>query len=104
VYEWIDMFKQCRTSVSDTECLGCLSLATCDDKEEEARAMILKDRGAIRDVASTLDTSKGSAHSVVHDILGFHKVCPWWVPKELTVEHKRNHVDIRSHLLEQYRN
>jgi hypothetical protein len=37
VYEWIDMFKQRRTSVTDSE---------CDDKWEEARTMFLMDRMA----------------------------------------------------------
>jgi hypothetical protein len=40
----------------------------------------------------------GSAYSVVHD-----KVCARWVPKELTDEHKRTHLAIRSHPLARYR-
>jgi hypothetical protein len=51
VYEWVDMFKHCRTSVSDPECLGCLSSTTYDDKQEEVRTMILKDRMFRRDIA-----------------------------------------------------
>jgi hypothetical protein len=45
------MFKHCRTSGTDSECLGCLSSATYDDKQEEVRTMILKDRMAIRAIA-----------------------------------------------------
>jgi hypothetical protein len=51
-----------------------------------------------------LDASKGSIHLIMYDFLGFHKVYPWWVSKELTEEHKRSHVSISSPLLEQYHN
>jgi hypothetical protein len=99
------MFKKGRTSVTDSERSGRPSTATNDDKQEQVRSMILTDRRiTVRDTASTLDTSEGSAHSMVHDILGFLKVCAQWVPKELTAVHKQNCVDISSHLLEQYHN
>jgi hypothetical protein len=38
----------------------------------------------------------------MQEILGFHKFCAWWVPKELTEEHKHNCVGTRSPLMEQY--
>jgi hypothetical protein len=97
------MFKKGRKSTTDSERSGCLSTVTSDDKQEQARGMILTDRKiTIRDNAPTLHISEGSAHSMVHDILGFHKVCTRWVPKELTEEYKHNHnrVDISSRLLQ----
>jgi hypothetical protein len=69
------------------------------DKQVQARATILKDTRI-----TTLRISEGSAHSVVHDILGSHKVCAQWVPRELRNEHKHNCVGIIFHLLECYRN
>jgi hypothetical protein len=73
VYKWIDMFIEGRTSVTDSELLWCLSTITSDDKHEQARAMILTDRTVtITDTATVLDTHECSAHSIVHDILGFH--------------------------------
>jgi hypothetical protein len=84
-----------RTSAADSEHLTRLSIATSEDKHEQDRAMILRNRRiTIRDTVSTLDISEGSAHSMVHDILEFHKVCALWVPKELTEEHMLNRVDI----------
>lgn len=69
---------------------------------EQGRTMILRDRSiTIRGIASTVDISEGSAHSVAPDILGFHKVC---VLKELTKEHKHNCVGISSHLNKWYHN
>jgi hypothetical protein len=39
----VDMFLEGRTSVDDSEGSGHPSTATSDGKQEEARAMILKD-------------------------------------------------------------
>jgi hypothetical protein len=36
-------------------------------------------------------------------VLGFHKVCARWVPKQLTEEHKCNHLTICQSLLNRYR-
>ena len=43
VYEWIEMFKNGRTSLMDAERSGRPSTPT-DEKLEEARAIILTDR------------------------------------------------------------
>jgi hypothetical protein len=47
-------------------------------------------------IAKQLNISFGSASSVVHDNLQFHKMCVRWVPTELTDQHKRMRLDIRS--------
>jgi len=56
----------------------------------------------IEKIALQLGISQGTAYSLVHDILGFHKVAAKWVPRYLTEEHKRNHQHICSSLLERY--
>jgi len=66
--------------------------------------MILKNRRvSIDDVANSLNISHGSAFTIMHDKLGFRKVCARWVPRELTEEHKRNRVEICQSLLTRYR-
>jgi len=47
--------------------------------------------------------SVGSAYSLIHDSLNFSKVCARWVPKELTEERKRKHLDVCSRHLARYR-
>jgi len=49
-----------------------------------------------------LGISQGTTYSLVHDILGFHKVAVRWVPRHLTEDRKRNRQHICSSLLEQY--
>jgi histone-lysine N-methyltransferase SETMAR len=94
------MFKKGRTSVTDSERSGCLSTATSNDKQEQARAMILMGRRiTVRDTASTLDISEGSAHSFLDSTKFVHSGF-----RRNSQEHKHNHVDISSHLLERYCN
>jgi hypothetical protein len=86
------MFKNVRTSVTDAERSGHPTTATTARNEERARELILQSR---RDgIAKQLNISIGSAYSVTHDNLQFHKVCARWVPKELTDKHKHIRLDI----------
>jgi hypothetical protein len=84
VYDWIEMFKNGWTTVADAERSGRPSTSTSDDKEEQDRVMILHDRRTVRGTATRLGISHGSAHSIAHDILRYHRVCARWVPKFLT--------------------
>jgi hypothetical protein len=95
VYEWIAMFKKGHTSVTDNERSGRLSTSTTEENTERIRAMILDNRPVtIDEVAYHLLISHGSVHEIIHNHLGFRKVCARWVPKQLTEEHKRNHLTI----------
>jgi hypothetical protein len=103
VYKWIEMLKNDWTSAMDAEHLGRPLMSTTVEMREEVRAIILADRGeTIEEIASQLGISQGSACSLVHYNLGFHKVSATWVPKHLTEEHKHNHLDICFRLLERY--
>jgi len=85
------MFENGRTSVMDAERSGRPSRSTTDEKLEEARAIILTDRRVtIEEIALQLGISQGTAYSLVHGILGFHKIAARWVPRHLTEELKRN--------------
>ena len=84
VYEWIEMFKNGRTSVMDVERSGRPSISATDEKLKEARAVILNDRRVTIEEIALQGISQGTAYSLVHDILGFHKVAARWVPRHLT--------------------
>jgi hypothetical protein len=47
---------------------------------------------------------RAMVHPIMHDTLGLHKVCVRFVPRELTEEHRCNHVGISSHMLKWYHN
>jgi len=58
----------------------------------------------IDEVANHFEISHGSAYDIIHNRLGFCKVCARWVPKQLTEEHRNNRVAICQHLLDRYAN
>jgi histone-lysine N-methyltransferase SETMAR len=104
VYEWIEMFENGRTSVTDTERSGRPATATTTRNEERTLELIRENRRlTVEEVAGRLNVSVGSAYSLIHDSLKFSKVCARWVPKELTEERKRKRLDICSRHLARYR-
>ena len=57
--------------------------------------MVLLDRRlTIDEVANRLQISHGSAYEIIHNRLGFHKVCARWVTKQLTTLHKQTRLEI----------
>ena len=89
VYEWNEMFKNGRTSVSDAERSGRPATATTTRNEERTLELIRENRRiTVEEVAGRLNVSVGSAYSLIHDSLKLSKVCARWVPKELTGERK----------------
>ena len=97
------MLKNGWTSVMDAERSGWPSTSRTDEKLEEARAIILADRRVtIEEIKLQLGISQGTAYSLVHYILGFHKFAARWVLRHLTEDHKCNCQHICSSLLERY--
>ena len=58
----------------DVERSGRPSISATDEKLKEARAVILNDRRVTIEEIALQGISQGTAYSLVHDILGFHKV------------------------------
>jgi len=103
VHEWIEMFKNGRTSVRDAERSGRSLTSTTGEEQEEARAIILADRRVrIEEIVLQLGISQCSAYSLVQDNLGFHRVSAKRVSRHLTEEHKCNRTDICPRPLERY--
>jgi hypothetical protein len=98
------MFKNGHMNVTDTEHSGRPITATTAQNEEKTRELILQNRRIkVDEIAKQLNISNGSAYSVVHDNLQFHKVRARWVPEQLMDEHKRTCLDICSCRLAHYR-
>lgn len=82
---------------------GRPSTATTDDNNDHVRDMVLLDRWmTIDEVGNHAQISHGSAYEIIHNRLGFHKVCARWVPKQLTMMHKQMHLDICLQNLDHY--
>ena len=103
VYEWIEMFENGRTSVTDAERSGRPATATTTTNEERTLELIRENRTiTVEELAGRPNVSVGSADSLIHYSLKFSKVCSRWVPKELTEECKRRHLDVCSRHLACY--
>ena len=59
-------------------------------------------RLTVSEVAAHLDISIGSAYAILHDDLGYRKVWARCVPKELTVVHKRQRVEVATQFVRRY--
>ena len=89
-----------RTNVTHDKGAGRPSTAITENNIERARDMVLLDkRVSIDEVAHVLQISHGSDYELMHNKLGFHKICARWVPKQLSEVHKQTRVDIcQKHL------
>jgi len=104
VYEWIEMFENGCTSVTDAERSGRPATATTTRNEERTAELIRENRRlTFEEVAGRLNVSVDSAYSLIHDSFKFSKVCAKCVPKELTEERKRKRLDECSQHLARYR-
>jgi len=73
------------------------------DHINRADVMIREDRRiTVSEVAAHLDIGYGSAYAILHDDLGYRKVCARWVPKGLTVVHQRQHVELATQFVRRY--
>jgi len=91
--------------VKDEERAGRPSTSITDSNVEDSRATILENRRVtIDEVANHFEISHCSAYDIIHNRLGFRKVCARWVPKEFTEEQKNNRVAICQRLLDRYAN
>jgi len=103
VYEWVEMFKSGGARVTYDGRSGRPSTSRTQDRIYRADAMIREDRGiTVSEVAAHLDISYGSAYAILHDDLGYRKVCARWVPKERTVVHKRQRLEVVTQFIRQY--
>ena len=81
VYEWTEKFKNGISSVEDSPRPGPAFTAVTKDNIAAVENMIRENRRfTVKEVASLLDISVGSAHHIPYDEL-FRKVYARWVPK-----------------------
>jgi len=91
VKNWFNEFQRGRTSVFDEPRLGAPKTATTEDNVTKIHDLVLADRRLkIREIAETVEMSKGRVGHILHEILGMRKLSARWVPRLLTPDNKRN--------------
>jgi hypothetical protein len=72
VYEWTEKFKNGITSVEDSPCLGPAFTAFMEDNTAAVENVIRENRRVtVKEVASLLDISVGSAYHLIQEELKF---------------------------------
>jgi transposase len=89
VYEWVDRFQNGQQKISDEHHRGRpVSVATETVKEQIEQRICDYRRVTIDEIALAFNMSHGSVYNVVHNDLGYRKVCSRWVPRQLSDGHK----------------
>ena len=70
---------------------------------QHAEDIIRADRTVtIAAVDTTIGCSQSQAYNMMHEWLGFHKVCYRWVPRQLTPQHKSQRMGLSLQHLKRY--
>ena len=85
VYDWDKKFKSGVSSVADAARSGRPHTANTPEMVAGVEHILRENcRITLDEVVSELNISHGSAHHIIHNVLGFRKVSARWVPRQLT--------------------
>lgn len=103
VYEWFKRFRDGRKSTENDVRSGRPATAVTDENVAKVDKLIRDDRRLrTHDIMSELQIGSHAVDEIIHDRLGYSKVCARWIPHQLTSDHKEARLDICQDLLEQY--
>ena len=87
-YKEVDRFKCGRTTCDNEEQSGWPLMS--DDQHAELDTLIKEDRWIIvSEIVLTVGISYGSAFAIIHNNLGYHKICARCVPQQLMENHRQ---------------
>ncbi|XP_037942754.1 uncharacterized protein LOC119676163, partial [Teleopsis dalmanni] len=90
VKKWFTEFRCGRTSTSDAERLGCPKEAITSEIVDKIHEMILDDRRMkVRELAHAVGISTEWEYHILHEYLDMKKLSARWIPRLLTLDHKR---------------
>jgi hypothetical protein len=101
VRKWCREFDSGRVNVMDEQRSSRLS--TSADLVQDIEAAVQADRSvSIAQLEIRFNLSQGTIWDIVHECLGYRKVCSRWVPRQLTDEHKKTRMVSSLMLLQRY--
>ncbi|XP_005094935.1 uncharacterized protein LOC101864133 [Aplysia californica] len=106
VRRWAKEFAE--TSPAETDfhdqahCSRPNSASDVQHQEKVAEIIQANRRIKVRDVSEMIEISVGSAEGIIHDVLGYRKVCARWVPHMLSPDLKLNRSQVSDELLARY--
>ncbi|KAJ4451850.1 hypothetical protein ANN_03328 [Periplaneta americana] len=88
VAKWCTKFRTRKVTTVDYVQSGRPTTAGTAENETHIEHVILKNRRiTITELTHDLDLSHGTVSRSIEQ-LGFHKVCPQWIPRNLSKDHK----------------
>jgi len=103
IYNWVNEFKRGRTSTCDAPRSGRPIEAATPEIIDKIHDIVLTDRRMkVRGLVEATGISHGIVISILHEQLGMKKLSARWVPRLLTVDHKRDRVTILKQCLEMF--
>ncbi len=82
IFDWYKSFKDGRTSLENLPHDRRPATSINEENVEKVKKIVLENRRVTeREIASELNISNGSAHSIIHDVLGMRRVSARLVPK-----------------------
>jgi hypothetical protein len=98
-----NMFAEGRVDIVDAARSGCPSTASSAETIAEVNELIQADRRIkVSDVVRMLDLSIGRAHKIMHEVLGYRKVCARSVPHQFAPEHRHTRMGCSLDVLMRY--
>ncbi|XP_067947100.1 histone-lysine N-methyltransferase SETMAR-like [Watersipora subatra] len=95
VFKWASSFKEGRTSIEDELRSGRPKEAATPSNLEAVDKLVRADRRIkVEEIAESLSISIGTVHSILHEDLGYSKVCCRWVPKMLSDANKAKRLEM----------
>ena len=95
IYRWYESFKSGRKSAELEGGPGAPCTALTEVTINTSAAIIREDPHlTVRQFATLLNISVGSAHTLLTDVLGLSRVCARWIPRLLSPEQKLNRVEV----------
>jgi len=91
VRTWCREFSGCHVSVTDEQRSGRPS--TSADLVPAIEEIVHANRRVLlKELEEQFNLPYGTIWDIVHERLGYRKVCSRWVPQQLTEGHKKNHM------------
>lgn len=93
IHKWFTEFRCGRTSTNDAERSGRPVEVTTTEMIKKIHDIVLNDRKVkVREIVKAVNISFDRVLNILHNYLAMQKLCARWVPRELTIDQKRNRV------------
>ena len=106
VNKWCKSFREGQQTTLDLPRPGQAKKVVTNDSIASVNEMIQANRRVTtREISHELNLCKGTVNTIIHQHLGYNKICTAWVPKHLTLDHEKRRMGFcHQHLIRYEKN